>query len=265
LTVGGGWPLDELHGGTRDSTDALMHFGARHMLVEDGRWLQPEPLLYMGVTNGDLTNPLGYGPVYARGNSNLYGDPTGEFAALAVPPATAATAVAVTGGVVAAVAIVEVATDGGLSQAGTQVSAAVGQGVAATASLAKGAYDSASQWIQNAAGGDGGARSDDDLIESVTGGAPPVQQAGRGRAEVHNAPGDVEAAEGLFEGLAGEADVVDIGDGKKLAKREDSNVVYRPPEVASDGPKPATVEIQTPTKGAEGNRKVKFPSTTPVQ
>ena len=92
LTVGGGWPLDELHGGTRDSTDALMHFGARHMLVEDGRWLQPEPLLYMGVTNGDLTNPLGYGPVYARGNSNLYGDPTGEMAALlGVPPATAAT------------------------------------------------------------------------------------------------------------------------------------------------------------------------------
>jgi len=61
-----------------------MHFGARHMFVDDGRWLQPEPLLYMGVTNGDLANPLGYGPVYARGNSNMYGNERGEFA-VAVP------------------------------------------------------------------------------------------------------------------------------------------------------------------------------------
>ena len=77
-TTSGDWPLDELHGGVRDTTDNLMHFGARHMFVDDGRWLQPEPLLYMGVTNGDLANPLGYGPVYARGNTNMYIDRSGN-------------------------------------------------------------------------------------------------------------------------------------------------------------------------------------------
>jgi len=71
------WELDKLHGGVRSLDDQLVHRGARHHLASDGRWLQPEPLLYLGLTNGDLAEPLGYGPVYARGNSNEWSDRSG--------------------------------------------------------------------------------------------------------------------------------------------------------------------------------------------
>ncbi len=54
-----------------------MHFGARHMLTRDGLWMQPEPLLYLGLTNGDLANPRGFGGLYAMGNSNSFMDLTG--------------------------------------------------------------------------------------------------------------------------------------------------------------------------------------------
>jgi len=90
MTTAQEWPLDELHGGIRSAHGEMMHFGARHMFVEDGRWLQPEPLLYMGMTNGDVRNPLGYGPLYARGNSNMYEDPSGEMAVETVAVSSAA-------------------------------------------------------------------------------------------------------------------------------------------------------------------------------
>ena len=82
----GNWPIDELHGGVRDLSDTVMHAGARHYLVDDGRWLQPEPLLYSGLTAGDLTDPLIYGPVYARGNSNMYADLDGNITGPWVTP-----------------------------------------------------------------------------------------------------------------------------------------------------------------------------------
>ena len=85
----GTWPMDQLHGGLRDLTDGLMHSGARHYIVGDGRWLQPEPLLYLGLTNGNLEEPLGYGPTYARGNSNLWEDRSGESPLLLAQLATA--------------------------------------------------------------------------------------------------------------------------------------------------------------------------------
>jgi YD repeat-containing protein len=144
-TTANAWPLDELHGSAHDSSGHLMHFGARHMIIEDGRWLQPEPLLYMGVTNGNLQHPLAYGPVYARGNSNLYADPSGEFASLVLAGGglTAAEVVALG---VAAYAATDLACNG-------CVSAAVGQAVSAGAqtagAVAKAAWDSASELVQN--------------------------------------------------------------------------------------------------------------------
>ncbi|MCB9697531.1 MAG: hypothetical protein H6738_12190 [Alphaproteobacteria bacterium] len=71
------WPLDGLHGAEADASEELLHFGARHMAMRDGLWLQPEPLLYLGPTNGDLRNPLGFGSLYAMGNTNLYMDLSG--------------------------------------------------------------------------------------------------------------------------------------------------------------------------------------------
>lgn len=52
--------------------------GVWHMRTKEGLWLQPEPLLYLGLTNGDLSDPLGYGPLYARGNSNRSVDADGN-------------------------------------------------------------------------------------------------------------------------------------------------------------------------------------------
>jgi hypothetical protein len=42
-------------------------------------WLQPEPLLYLGLTNGDLASPRGYTGVYAAANPLLFGDRTGRW------------------------------------------------------------------------------------------------------------------------------------------------------------------------------------------
>ncbi|MCA9490267.1 MAG: hypothetical protein KC621_10090 [Myxococcales bacterium] len=71
------WPLDGLHGAEADASEELLHFGARHMAMRDGLWLQPEPLLYLGPTNGNLRNPLGFGPLYAMGNTNALQDRSG--------------------------------------------------------------------------------------------------------------------------------------------------------------------------------------------
>jgi hypothetical protein len=73
------WVLDHLHGAEADRDDEVVHFGARHMLLRDGLWMQPEPLLHLGLTNGDLANPLGYGGLYAAGNTNLLHDRGGRF------------------------------------------------------------------------------------------------------------------------------------------------------------------------------------------
>jgi len=88
----GHYLLNGLHGGVPSYGGELMHFGARHMRTKDGLWLQPEPLLYLGLTNGDLADPLGYGPLFARGNSNRYVDSTGRFPLTAGGAAAAAAA-----------------------------------------------------------------------------------------------------------------------------------------------------------------------------
>jgi hypothetical protein len=81
------WVMDHLHGAEPDRDDQVVHFGARHMLLRDGMWMQPEPLLHLGITNGNLASPLAYGGLYAAGNSNLFHDRNGEFIGLLVAAA----------------------------------------------------------------------------------------------------------------------------------------------------------------------------------
>ncbi len=73
----GTWPVDGFHGSDPDS--GLSHMGARHMRTGDGLWMQPEPLLYLGMTNGDLRRPLYYGGVYAGGDPVNRSDLSGFF------------------------------------------------------------------------------------------------------------------------------------------------------------------------------------------
>lgn len=46
--VGDPFPLDGLHGGDVDRDRGIVHRGQRHATLDDGRWLQPEPLLKAG-------------------------------------------------------------------------------------------------------------------------------------------------------------------------------------------------------------------------
>ncbi len=109
----GTWPVDGFHGSDPDS--GLSHMGARHMRTGDGLWMQPEPLLYLGMTNGDLRRPLGYGGVYAAGSPWALEDRSGRF-----PQAVAAGGAAVAApAVVPALAIVGAVATG----------AAIGYGV----------------------------------------------------------------------------------------------------------------------------------------
>ncbi len=73
------WPLGGLHGAESDPTVGVVQFGARHLTLRgDGLWMQPEPMLAMGMAGG-LTKPLGFSGVYSAGNTNLYQDPDGYF------------------------------------------------------------------------------------------------------------------------------------------------------------------------------------------
>ena len=45
--------------------------------MSDGLWMQPEPLLYLGMAKGEPSMPLAFGPIYAAGNSNSGSDRTG--------------------------------------------------------------------------------------------------------------------------------------------------------------------------------------------
>ncbi len=67
--------------------------------------------MYLGLTNGDLADPLGYGPLFARGNSNRYVDSTGRFS-LTAGGAAAAAAAAAANPVLDAVVLASAATTG---------------------------------------------------------------------------------------------------------------------------------------------------------
>ncbi|MFT4624396.1 MAG: YD repeat-containing protein [Myxococcota bacterium] len=77
--VGTPWPVDGLHGSQPDRFAGVINHGPRHSRLDDGLWLQPEPLLHLGMTNGDLGAPLGFGPAYAAGNTNALQDRNGHF------------------------------------------------------------------------------------------------------------------------------------------------------------------------------------------
>ncbi|MFT4623760.1 MAG: YD repeat-containing protein [Myxococcota bacterium] len=89
--VGTSWPVDGLHGSQPERFAGVINHGPRHARLDDGLWLQPEPLLHLGLTNADLGAPLGFGPAYAAGNTNALQDRNGylietafDFASLIV-------------------------------------------------------------------------------------------------------------------------------------------------------------------------------------
>jgi hypothetical protein len=71
------WVVNGYHGEEVNREAEVVHKGARHLSLRDGMWMQPEPLLYLGVTAGDLRNPVGYSGVYAAGDSNALQDRSG--------------------------------------------------------------------------------------------------------------------------------------------------------------------------------------------
>ncbi len=77
VTNADGWVEDGLHGEEVHRAAEVVHYGARHLGLRDGMWLQPEPLLYLGLTNGNLAAPLGYSGVYAAGDTNSLADRSG--------------------------------------------------------------------------------------------------------------------------------------------------------------------------------------------
>jgi len=79
VNTAGKWPLGGLHGAESDVSTGVMQFGARHVTNRgDGMWMQPEPLLALGMAGG-FGNPRGFGNIYSAGNTNLYQDPDGYF------------------------------------------------------------------------------------------------------------------------------------------------------------------------------------------
>jgi YD repeat-containing protein len=98
------WVVHGYHGEEVNRTADVVHKGARHLALRDGMWLQPDgqgpprggpasrgesrtgapvrtvrPLLYLGLTRGDLRNPVGYSGVYAAGDSNAFVDRSGRW------------------------------------------------------------------------------------------------------------------------------------------------------------------------------------------
>jgi hypothetical protein len=76
------WVIDGFHGEEVNRSAEVIHKGARHLVLRDGMWMQPEPLLYLGLTNGNLRTPLGYTGVYAAGDPNALQDRSGRMPAL---------------------------------------------------------------------------------------------------------------------------------------------------------------------------------------
>jgi YD repeat-containing protein len=71
------WELNSFHS-VELQNDDLFHMGQRHLMQKDGTWLQPEPLLYLGLPQDKLSDPLGIATRrYARNTPNVYHDLTG--------------------------------------------------------------------------------------------------------------------------------------------------------------------------------------------
>ena len=71
------WVVDGLHGQEEDRGNEVSHFGARHTLFRDGMWMQPEPLLGLGMPGFDRSRPQALGSLYAQANPVAGQDTTG--------------------------------------------------------------------------------------------------------------------------------------------------------------------------------------------
>jgi len=65
---GDDWSIESLHGMERSDDLGIIRFGTRHALAGSGLWLQPEPLLALGLPMDRLATPTGFVGVYAVGN-----------------------------------------------------------------------------------------------------------------------------------------------------------------------------------------------------
>jgi len=75
---GASWELDGLHGDEVDHARGLVHRGQRHAFLDDGRWLQPEPLLGVGPGSLSLERPGEFLGVYAGANPLAKEDTSGD-------------------------------------------------------------------------------------------------------------------------------------------------------------------------------------------
>jgi RHS repeat-associated protein len=78
--VDNGDPLEQagFHGIREETELGLMAAGPRHLMRQDGMWLQPEPLLYLGIPSERVDEPRGFATYrYAQNNPTKFGDPSG--------------------------------------------------------------------------------------------------------------------------------------------------------------------------------------------
>lgn len=57
-TTGTTWAENAYHGVEKEGGNELYAMGQRHLTQKDGQWLQPEPLLYLGIPQKMLATPL---------------------------------------------------------------------------------------------------------------------------------------------------------------------------------------------------------------
>jgi YD repeat-containing protein len=77
LESGGALPIDGLHGAEPDTANRVTHFGVRHTLHRDGMWMQPEPLLWLGLGREGEAEPLFFGGSYGAGRPTGLKDTSG--------------------------------------------------------------------------------------------------------------------------------------------------------------------------------------------
>ena len=69
--------IQGFHGSEHVQVGGLAHLGVRHMRLGDGQWMQPEPLLGLGVPRGGVLTPESWFGAYAAGDAVGSGDRDG--------------------------------------------------------------------------------------------------------------------------------------------------------------------------------------------
>jgi YD repeat-containing protein len=84
-STGTEWVWDSFHGAEKQ--DDLFAMGQRHLMKKDGQWLQPEPLLYLGIPDKNQSVPLSLSTHrYAMNSPTAHRDTTGFDPAVDVTP-----------------------------------------------------------------------------------------------------------------------------------------------------------------------------------